>query len=51
MTSLSMETFTKTEPGNKRPNVDGPESFSIFAQLGTEANTMSKFHLNPSSSF
>ena len=43
--SLSMGRFTKSEPGTKWPNL------SVLAQLGIEANTIGKFHSNPSSSF
>ena len=39
-----------SEPGIKRPNLSTDRIFSVFAQLGTEANT-GKFPSNPSSSF
>ena len=52
MTRLSMRNFPKSETGTKRQKfVHGPELFSVLAQLGIEANTIGKFHLNPSSSF
>ena len=35
---------------SRKPN-DGPELFSVLAQLGIEVNTICKFHSNPSSSF
>ena len=46
--------FTKSEPGTKRPYLSTDRFFFFFfvlALLGIEANTIGKFHSNPSSSF
>ena len=51
ITSLSMGNFTVRAGNRTTKIVDGPEFFFVLVHLGIEANTISKFHSNPSSSF